>query len=57
MYANCEFAAVFGRRATCSTAHHSYISGMEVDRMSTAQLQEVAAMMGHSVAQQRQYYR
>ena len=56
-WANREFARVFGRPTACNSARHAWCSAMDTSRMSTAQLEEVARLMGHSLAQQRAYLR
>ena len=49
--------SVFHKPVTCNVARHAYCTALDVARMSTAQLEQVAALMGHSVAQQRAYHR
>lgn len=56
-WANRELRRVFGRPVTCNSARHAYCSALDVARMSTKQLEEIAVLMGHSLAQQRLYHR
>ena len=52
-----ELHRVFGRPVTCNVARHAFISALDVARMSTRQLEDLAALMGHSARQQRAYHR
>ena len=60
MWANREFARVFGRRVTANILRHAFITHQYGEHMATvseAQLNHVALSMGHTVKRQRLYRR
>ena len=57
-YANNLLRKVMGGRpVTCNTLRHSFISALDVSALTLAQQEQLAAWMGHSVAQQGRYRR
>ena len=56
-YANNLLRNSMGRPVTCNTLRHSFISAVDVSALTLAQQEQLAAWMGHSVAQQGRYRR
>jgi hypothetical protein len=56
-WANRELALIFGRPCTCNIARHAFCSALDTSKLSTRQLESIAALMGHSLQQQRAYVR
>lgn len=56
-WANRTLARIFGRPVTTNTARHAFVSALDTSKMSTAQLAAIAKSMGHSVKQQRNYFK
>lgn len=40
---------IFGTPVTCNIARHAYCSALNTALMSTKQLEDIAALMGHSI--------
>ena len=56
-YANNLLRNIMGRPVTCNTLRHSFISALDVSALTLSQQEQLAAWMGHSVAQQGRYRR
>ncbi len=51
------FHGVFGKHVTMNGARHAFLSAIDTSRMSTSALEALAREMGHSLGQQRAYFK
>lgn len=51
------FHSVFDKHVTMNTARHSFLTALDTSKMSSTALEQLACEMGHSLAQQRAYFR
>jgi hypothetical protein len=51
------FYSVFGKHVTTNTARHAFLSALDTSKVSTSALEALAREMGHSLGQQRAYFK